>query len=76
MLVEQVVEPGLATELVHSLCDLVAGSVPQTREEREEFATGRGSSGVAEEDGVQRASGDLSISEGDRVECEGYNEGK
>ena len=54
VLVDQVVEPGLSTELVDSLCDFVASCIPETREERYKPLADACSSVFTEDDGRQR----------------------
>lgn len=51
MLLDKILEPGLTSELVHSLGDLVSGRVAESREEREELLGDR-SAGVLSEDDV------------------------
>jgi hypothetical protein len=50
---DQVVKPRLASELVHSLCDFVTGSIAKSWKERGKFADKRRVRGVAKEYGIQ-----------------------
>ena len=55
VLVDEVVEVGLATELVHALRDLVTCGIAKTGEEREELLGGSSGGCVTEKDGVEVA---------------------
>lgn len=54
MLGNEVIEVRLTTELVYPLCNLVARSVSQTREEREKLGSQRCTGRVAENDRRER----------------------
>ena len=50
---DDIVEPGLAAVLVDTLRDLVASSIPKTREERQQTLSERSSRVLPEDDGGQ-----------------------
>jgi hypothetical protein len=54
VLVDEVIEIWLATELVNSLSDLVASSIPKTREQRHHLGQDRLRRSIPEDDGRQR----------------------
>lgn len=52
VLVDHITEVRLSSELVHSLGDLVSGSVPKSWEEGQELSADRRLGGLAEDNGV------------------------